>query len=204
MRPSSANAARNIVQRSIASGDGQSAVLHSETIAGQGGPCEFSFHDSRQSAASGFFRRCLSTRAAVVAITTLGDCCSMGRTVHVRAGRHVRQWFRDVRPSATADSTGRIPKARSAAQQSTPPQTPPGSPVRVPASQYEQTAPPTSSSRSGQHKSGCRFWGGTVPTAGTTPHPSAAVLGRFKQFVDRTIDPENTLDLMQGRPRRRR
>jgi pilus assembly protein CpaC len=38
-------------------------------------------------------------------------------------------------------------------------------------------------------------------SAGTTPHPSGAALERFKQYVDGTIDPENTLDLVQNRPR---
>jgi pilus assembly protein CpaC len=38
-------------------------------------------------------------------------------------------------------------------------------------------------------------------SAGTTPHPSAATLERFKEFVAGTIDPDNTLDLVVGRPR---
>jgi pilus assembly protein CpaC len=38
-------------------------------------------------------------------------------------------------------------------------------------------------------------------SAGTTPRPSQATLERFKQFVSGTIDAENTLDLVQGRPR---
>ena len=42
-------------------------------------------------------------------------------------------------------------------------------------------------------KFGCRCW----ERSGTTPHPSAAALDRFKEFVDGTIDPENTLDLVQ-------
>ncbi len=37
--------------------------------------------------------------------------------------------------------------------------------------------------------------------AGITPHPTPATLEHFKQFVTGTIDPENTLDLVQGRPR---
>jgi pilus assembly protein CpaC len=37
--------------------------------------------------------------------------------------------------------------------------------------------------------------------AGTTPHPSAETLERFKEFVAGTIDPESTLDLVVGRPR---
>ncbi len=86
------------------------------------------------------------------------------------------------------------------AQQPTPAQPLPSGPVRVPASQYEQSAP-SSSSAFGPTQVRLPLLGGTVPTAGTTPHPSAAVLERYKQYVDRTIDPENTLDLMQGRPR---
>jgi pilus assembly protein CpaC len=42
---------------------------------------------------------------------------------------------------------------------------------------------------------------GETPRAGTSPHPSPAVLDQFKQFVDHTVDAENTLDLIQGRPR---
>ncbi|HEV7998614.1 MAG TPA: pilus assembly protein N-terminal domain-containing protein [Planctomycetaceae bacterium] len=38
-------------------------------------------------------------------------------------------------------------------------------------------------------------------SAGTTPHPSDATLERFKEFVAGTIDPDNTLDLVVGRPR---
>ncbi len=38
-------------------------------------------------------------------------------------------------------------------------------------------------------------------TSGATPRPSAATLDRFKEFVAGTIDPENTLDLVVGRPR---
>jgi pilus assembly protein CpaC len=37
--------------------------------------------------------------------------------------------------------------------------------------------------------------------SGATPRPSAATLDRFKEFVAGTIDPENTLDLVVGRPR---
>lgn len=37
--------------------------------------------------------------------------------------------------------------------------------------------------------------------AGVTPHPSKSTLEHFKEFVTGTIDPENTLDLVQGRPR---
>lgn len=36
---------------------------------------------------------------------------------------------------------------------------------------------------------------------GTTPRPDVDVLRKFDRFVDRTIDPENTLDVVIGRPR---
>ena len=36
---------------------------------------------------------------------------------------------------------------------------------------------------------------------GLTPQPSPQVLEKFNQYVERTIDPQNTLDLIQGRPR---
>ena len=84
--------------------------------------------------------------------------------------------------------------------QSAAPQPPPGAPVRVPAGQYEENARPGSSAF-GPSQVRLPLLGGTAPSAGTTPHPSAAVLDRYKQYVDGTIDPENTLDLMQGRPR---
>lgn len=36
---------------------------------------------------------------------------------------------------------------------------------------------------------------------GTTPQPTPFVLQQFNQYVERAIDPENTLDLVLGRPR---
>jgi pilus assembly protein CpaC len=36
---------------------------------------------------------------------------------------------------------------------------------------------------------------------GTTPRPSPATLQKFGQYVERVIDPENTLDVIIGRPR---
>jgi hypothetical protein len=42
--------------------------------------------------------------------------------------------------------------------------------------------------------------GATAP-AGTTPRPTPEVLDRFDEFIERTVDPENTLDLVTERPR---
>ena len=36
---------------------------------------------------------------------------------------------------------------------------------------------------------------------GTTPKPSPETLRKFGQYVERVIDPENTLDVIVGRPR---
>jgi pilus assembly protein CpaC len=83
------------------------------------------------------------------------------------------------------------------------PQSPPGGPVRVPGNQgnqYEENTSPGSGAF-GPAQIRLPLLGGVTPSSGVTPHPSTAVLDRFKQFVDGTIDPENTLDLMQGRPR---
>lgn len=38
-------------------------------------------------------------------------------------------------------------------------------------------------------------------SSGTTPTPSAEVVSRFNDYVERTIDPENNLDLVEQRPR---
>ena len=38
-------------------------------------------------------------------------------------------------------------------------------------------------------------------SVGSTPTPSPQVQEQFRQYIDRTIDPQNTLDLIQGRPR---
>ncbi len=84
-----------------------------------------------------------------------------------------------------------------------PPQTatPPASaPVRVPTGPYEDNIAP-SASAFGPSQVRLPLLGGITSAAGTTPHPSSATLERFKQFVSGTIDAENTLDLMQGRPR---
>lgn len=42
---------------------------------------------------------------------------------------------------------------------------------------------------------------GSPKPAGGTPHPTPQTLKRFAQFVERTVDPENTLDVVQGRSR---
>jgi pilus assembly protein CpaC len=42
---------------------------------------------------------------------------------------------------------------------------------------------------------------GGVPRAGTTPRPTREVQQKFDQFIERTIDPESTLDLVVQRPR---
>jgi pilus assembly protein CpaC len=36
---------------------------------------------------------------------------------------------------------------------------------------------------------------------GSTPQPSAEVQAKYEKYIDRTIDPENVLDLIEGRPR---
>jgi pilus assembly protein CpaC len=41
----------------------------------------------------------------------------------------------------------------------------------------------------------------TASPIGMTPRPSPATLQKFGQYVERVIDPENTLDLIIGRPR---
>jgi len=43
--------------------------------------------------------------------------------------------------------------------------------------------------------------GATQLPLGATPTPSAQTLQRFNQYVERTIDPQVTFDLIQGRPR---
>jgi len=72
--------------------------------------------------------------------------------------------------------------------------------VRVPTGQYEDNTAPGASAF-GPSQVRLPLLGGVTPSAGTTPHPSPATLERFKEFVAGTIDAENTLDLMQGRPR---
>jgi pilus assembly protein CpaC len=80
------------------------------------------------------------------------------------------------------------------------PQSPPVGPARGPANPYEEsTLPESGAFGPGQFR--LPLLGTATPPSGVTPHPTGAVLERFKQFVDGTIDPENTLDLMQGRPR---
>ncbi len=48
---------------------------------------------------------------------------------------------------------------------------------------------------------GCAAAGGRGAVLGGVPRPNAEVLREFNQFIDRTIDPENVLDLIVGRPR---
>lgn len=36
---------------------------------------------------------------------------------------------------------------------------------------------------------------------GSTPEPDAQTMAKYNKYIDRTIDPENVLDLVQGRPR---
>jgi pilus assembly protein CpaC len=42
---------------------------------------------------------------------------------------------------------------------------------------------------------------GTLPPVGTTPVPDERVRQKFARYVGEIVDPENTLDLVAGRPR---
>src|SRR5262245_14529041 len=42
---------------------------------------------------------------------------------------------------------------------------------------------------------------GAASGPGVTPRPSPEVLKEYSQFIERTIDPQNVLDLVIGRPR---
>lgn len=82
----------------------------------------------------------------------------------------------------------------------------PMAPQNVPANPPNEALPPPARAADenpgffGQDQVRLRSLGGTQP-AGVTPKPSKETLERYSELVERTIDPENTLDLVVGRPR---
>jgi pilus assembly protein CpaC len=86
-----------------------------------------------------------------------------------------------------------------AAQEPVPPvPQPPGPASAVPPSGPQQ---PTLPEVFGQDQVRLPLLAEPPGLLGATPKPSAAAREKFEQYVDKVVDPENTLDLIVGRPR---